>query len=164
MESIFESLENLNVSEECFKDIISIVEAILDESNYSAADIANAARKALPQRKEKYEKIQKDPKADMFDEIDAEERYNRAKTLSSLPKVKKSGISAKTLDKAAFKSAHSRHANLSSKTFKDNDEYQNSPEWKRAYRATDMLRDYGERRFDSQFGIKKPYHDYKTED
>ena len=33
MESIFESLENLNVSEECFNSIISIVEEIINERN-----------------------------------------------------------------------------------------------------------------------------------
>ena len=33
MESIFESLENLNVSEECFENIINIVEEYLYESN-----------------------------------------------------------------------------------------------------------------------------------
>ena len=32
MESIFESLENLNVSEECFNEIMGIVEEILSES------------------------------------------------------------------------------------------------------------------------------------
>jgi hypothetical protein len=31
---IFESLENLNVSEECFEDIVSIVEELLNERNY----------------------------------------------------------------------------------------------------------------------------------
>ena len=34
--NIFESLENLSVSEECFNDIMSIVEEILDESIYHA--------------------------------------------------------------------------------------------------------------------------------
>ena len=29
--NIFESLENLNVSEECFEDIVSIVEGIINE-------------------------------------------------------------------------------------------------------------------------------------
>jgi hypothetical protein len=33
MESIFESLENLNISEECFNDIMDIVEAIISERN-----------------------------------------------------------------------------------------------------------------------------------
>jgi hypothetical protein len=33
MESAFESLENLNVSEECFDEIIGIVEAIIDETS-----------------------------------------------------------------------------------------------------------------------------------
>jgi hypothetical protein len=161
---IFESLENLQVSEACFEDIVGIIEEYISESKYSAADLAERARKVLSQRKEKYEKLKKDPKADFFDTVGAEDRYSRAKTLASLPKVKKSGISAKTLDKAAFNSARSRHNELSSKldNFSDNDEVQNSPEFKRAYKATDMLRDYGERRFDTQFDIRRPYHDYKA--
>ena len=37
MESIFENLENLNVSEECFQDILNIVEEIINEiSDYKA--------------------------------------------------------------------------------------------------------------------------------
>ena len=32
MESIFENLENLNVSEECFKNIIILIEELLDEA------------------------------------------------------------------------------------------------------------------------------------
>lgn len=38
MESIFENLENLNVSEECFNDIMGIVEDILGEHLASAID------------------------------------------------------------------------------------------------------------------------------
>ena len=34
MESIFESLENLNVSEECFEDIVGLVEEYLSEDIY----------------------------------------------------------------------------------------------------------------------------------
>lgn len=34
--NIFESLENLNVSEECFDDIVGLVEAIIDEGHQSA--------------------------------------------------------------------------------------------------------------------------------
>ena len=36
--NIFESLENLNVSEECFDDIMGIVEELLSEDVYSAID------------------------------------------------------------------------------------------------------------------------------
>lgn len=36
--NIYESLENLNVSEECFEDIMGIVEELLSESLYSQAE------------------------------------------------------------------------------------------------------------------------------
>ena len=38
--SIFESLENLNVSEECFNDIVEIVEEIINELKISTVDSA----------------------------------------------------------------------------------------------------------------------------
>lgn len=40
--SIFESLENLNVSEECFEDIIDMVEELIDETSDERAKAANA--------------------------------------------------------------------------------------------------------------------------
>ena len=43
---ILESLENLNVSEECFKDIIELIEDLLDESNYTAGDMVKAAQRS----------------------------------------------------------------------------------------------------------------------
>ena len=41
MESIFESLENLNVSEECFNDIMGIVEDLLGTTQKKLKDSAN---------------------------------------------------------------------------------------------------------------------------
>ena len=52
MESIFESLENLNVSEECFNSILSIVEEIISE--YDEKDRAEAANKVIPKRQQAF--------------------------------------------------------------------------------------------------------------
>ena len=48
MESIFENLENLNVSEECFNDIMNIVEEIINE--VSVKRWRQAAINSLPMR------------------------------------------------------------------------------------------------------------------
>ena len=48
MESIFESLENLNVSEECFEDIIGLVEEYINEVSFGAW--TDTAKEVLPQR------------------------------------------------------------------------------------------------------------------
>ena len=49
MESIFESLENLNVSEECFEDIIGLVQKQLNESIFTAINkyVHDPAKRAL---------------------------------------------------------------------------------------------------------------------
>ena len=49
MESIFENLENLNVSEECFNDIMNIVEEIINE--VSKEMHVQAAKNSIPSRK-----------------------------------------------------------------------------------------------------------------
>lgn len=46
--NIFERLENLNVSEECFDDILSIVEEYINE--VSVNFVSRAARNSLPRR------------------------------------------------------------------------------------------------------------------
>ena len=51
---IFESLENLNVSEECFDEIVGIVEEIINE--VSIGKWKEAAASSLPKRKEAFEK------------------------------------------------------------------------------------------------------------
>ena len=149
--NIFENLENLNVSEECYNDIINLIETLLNESNYSAADVANRARKVLSDRKKAY--IQAKKKGDFFEVRDAEDRYNHAKALASLPKAKKSGISAKTLDKAAYYSGRKRYQD-----FQDNDNADvDSPEDKRAQRALDMMRPNIDREFAATFNSDKSY-------
>jgi hypothetical protein len=147
---------------ECFEYVVAIVEELLAESNYSAADVANRARKVLSSREKALTKAQK--KGDFFETVDAENRYNHAKALASLPNPEKSGVSAKKLDKAAFNAAHKRFRTLNANidNYKDNDEVFSSPEYKRAWKASNTQREYGERKFDAQFGIKKPYDKYKA--
>ncbi len=147
--SIFESLENLNVSEECFDSILDIVEELLlelNESNYSAADVANRARKVLPDRKKAYTQAKKS--GDFSNELFAKERYEHAKALASLPKTKKSGISAKTLDKAAYNSAQKRQQDFED----DNNAKEGSLKAKRSDRATDMVRSYADRSYQAISG------------
>ena len=47
---IFENLENLNVSEECFNDIMDIVEELLSEKITDWDNYVKAAEKVLPER------------------------------------------------------------------------------------------------------------------
>ena len=62
---IFESLENLGVSEECFDEIMSTVKELLNEKlhyfpgvTYSTSnDKIDAAEKSLPKRLEKYKEL-----------------------------------------------------------------------------------------------------------
>ena len=57
MESIFESLENLNISEACFKDIVSIIEEIIDEVSKDDADAVSLQRYInRKEAKDKYNK------------------------------------------------------------------------------------------------------------
>ena len=144
--NIFENLENLNVSEECYNDIINLIETLLNESNYSAADVANRARRVLSDRKKVYAQAKKS--GDFSNELFAKERYEHAKALASLPKTKKSGISAKTLDKAAYNSAQKRQQDFED----DNNAKEGSFKAKRSDRATDMVRPYADRSYQAISG------------
>lgn len=54
---IFESLENLEVSERCFKDIVSIIEEIIDEVSKEDADAVSLQRYInRKEAKDKYDK------------------------------------------------------------------------------------------------------------
>ena len=53
---IFESLENLNVSEECFGDILSIVKGYLNEKMTDKDNYIETARKVLPKRTKEWER------------------------------------------------------------------------------------------------------------
>ena len=55
---IFESLENLNVSEECFEDIVGLVEEYLSETNREMR--YKAAKNSLSQREEQAKKVGKE--------------------------------------------------------------------------------------------------------
>ena len=150
---IFENLENLNVSEECFNDIINLIGLLLNESNYSAADVANRARKVLPDRKKAYTQAKRN--GDFFEVMDAEGRYKHAKALASLPKTEKSGISAKTLDKVAYNSGRKRYQDFQSGA----NPQLGSPEDERANRALDMMRPNVERGYAAAFNSDKNYEE-----
>ena len=142
-----------NNLKECFEYVCALMEELLGESNYSAADIANKARKVLSDRKKVYTQAKK--KGNFFEVRDAEDRYNHAKALASLPKTKKSGISAKTLDKAAYYSGRKRYQD-----FQDNDNADvDSPEDKRAQRALDMIRPNIDRECAATFNSDKSYEE-----
>ena len=55
---IFESLENLDVSEECFNDILGIVEEYINETTRELR--YKAAENSLPQREEQVKKVGKE--------------------------------------------------------------------------------------------------------
>ena len=60
---IFESLENLNVSEECFDDIVSIVEEILSEED-DFEFFQNYMKKEREKDRKKLEKLKSEGKGD----------------------------------------------------------------------------------------------------
>ena len=76
---IFESLENLNVSEECFDDIISIVEELLSEDVYSAID-KYAPEKDKERLRTKAENVEK---KNYKAEVDKEEKKTGRKLSST---------------------------------------------------------------------------------
>ena len=134
---------------ECFEYAFALMEELLGESNYSAADVANAARKALPVRKKKLKQLMNGTNVDVFDVMGAENRLDHAKALASLPKTKKSGISARTLDRAAFNSAIKRgEQSFRATNKKDEKRYE-----KRFRAAADKVGDYKERNFNALMGI-----------
>lgn len=53
--NIFENLENLQVSEECFDSILDIVESILNE-RVTVGDVQKAAENSLPSREAEFKK------------------------------------------------------------------------------------------------------------
>ena len=99
---IFESLENLNVSEECFDEIISIVEKVL------AKDLVQAAKISYPQRDKEASKIYNDPNATTEEKNRAMRRKHKALVFKNLPSPKNSSVSAKALVQAAKNSQPER--------------------------------------------------------
>ena len=85
--NIFESLENLNVSEECFDDIMGIVEELLSEDIHSAIDTyaktdkkgRDALHKKARENKERQEDTDYDRKYDPTKEVartDKDQKYD----------------------------------------------------------------------------------------
>lgn len=143
MEEIFKSLSE-SVSEECYNDIMGIVEEILMESKYSAADVVKAARNSLPKRENELSKAEKN--GDFWEVLRLKHRSEHAKALASLPNPKKSGVSANKLDRAAFNSAVKRGD--------DSDETQ-----ERINRSADMVRPYNGRDFNARLISGAKYDD-----
>ena len=80
--SIFEELESLNVSEECFNDIIRIIEELLDEK-YTVSQVKEIAKKVVPQRMEKGTKEGKETgRGPSWKSIG---RVHRAQNLAAMP-------------------------------------------------------------------------------
>lgn len=59
--NIFENLENLNISEECFNDIMDIVENIIEgwADTHNMGDVRKIARKVRDDRYSKFEELSK---------------------------------------------------------------------------------------------------------
>ena len=109
---IFESLENLNVSEECFGDIVSIVEAIINEVSDEwkqmhldkAKDITQYFRNKYDRARDKYREERSSKNGDavldasaLFSKhqkreeklIDAIKKHNKAKAEGRIKPIKK---------------------------------------------------------------------------
>ena len=76
--NIFESLESLNVSEECFEDIVSIVEGIINELKDGTYRRMRDIAKALADEQEKVLPLVKDEKDRKFVEKDIAKRKRQA--------------------------------------------------------------------------------------
>ena len=78
---IFESLENLAVSEECFDDIMGIVESIFEgwADSHTMRDVRKAAARSVPKRREEFNDLQKKH------HIDATNQY----LVNKIPEVKR---------------------------------------------------------------------------
>ena len=118
---IFESLENLNVSEECFDEIMGIVEELLNEKA-TVGQLAMAASNRMEREKIKNEEANKNLKDEASkanpsneklrqytqDAIDSARRYRHGKRLDDLNLPKESKVSANSLFRAADKVQTSR--------------------------------------------------------
>lgn len=101
--NIYESLENLQVSEECFNDIMGIVEEILSESEYSVTDVKKKASNALKSRLNKLNKGSQD-----LNDPEAQRNLSRARRASSILELPNSNRSFKKVQKAADNSLQNR--------------------------------------------------------
>ena len=106
---IFESLENLNVSEECFDDIMGIVEGILgaiDKSNYSPEKKEQLKKKAL-------DNDQKEWSSAVDREMKQDPNY-RGETVTGHHTPY--GIEDKTIDKVINKRGYTKNSKGEEKT------------------------------------------------
>ena len=74
---IFESLENLPVSEGCFKDIVGIVEDIISET-LTYGTVKSAVNTSIPLRLQKYKEVKADPNSTPQDIKRASDRVDMA--------------------------------------------------------------------------------------
>lgn len=80
--NIFESLENLNVSEECFEDIIGLVEEYIHEV-YTVSDVISAAENSIPLRRKLYIATKADPNSTPEQIKRASDRFESAANVKS---------------------------------------------------------------------------------
>ena len=113
---IFENLENLNVSEECFDEIMGIVEELLSE-RVTVGQLATAAANRMERervkndeanKKLKTEASKKNPSHELLakytqDLIDSARRHRHGKRLDNLNLPKNSKVAANDLFNAADK-------------------------------------------------------------
>ena len=121
MEELFKSLSE-SVSEECFDDIIGIVEEIINE--VSVGYVKQKAQNALPSREAKYEKAIPDdtlPDYNKYPDFDKRKaRYEKAKLLAQdLPNTKRNinrlrkAVTGEVLDQRIQDSENAYSANKS---------------------------------------------------
>ena len=76
MEKIFESLKNLPISEECFNEIMDMVEEIINESPTVGA-VKSAVNNSFPLRMNKYKEVKANPNATSQDIKRASDRVDK---------------------------------------------------------------------------------------
>lgn len=74
---IFESLENLPVSEECFDEIMGTVEETISEY-LTVGDVKNAAKSALKNRMQQYRSANSNPNVTPFEKKRLSDRVDKA--------------------------------------------------------------------------------------
>lgn len=79
---IFEQLENLNISEECFDDILSIIEEYINET-ITVGKVKSAVQSALPLRMQRYKDAKTNPASTPQDIKKASDRVEKAMKIKS---------------------------------------------------------------------------------
>lgn len=80
--NIYESLENLNISEECFNDIVSTIKDYINE--YLVSDVKNATNSAIKTRMQKYKDTKSNSSSTPIDIKRASDRVDRAIKIKKL--------------------------------------------------------------------------------